>query len=415
MKKSLGFLRAQGWLVLLLASQSAVIADAPRGGRGGSAGQFHKAGGGNGGGGMKVMPRQVVTPSGGNFGGSTVKKFPGGVPSGVVPIKSTGPVFGPNVKPRLPQTNPFPGGTVSNGGIVTKLPGGKPKLPIVDPVFSGGPVKPKLPGGPIVTGPGKPKLPIIDPIFSGGPVKPKLPGGPIVAGPGKPKPPFVPIDPGIGNGKPGSGNHHKNWNNKFWFGGWGGYGGYGNPYFHNHPWWWHQHCWYPQWHGCYGGFNCPVIQPCPLPVYYSSVVTLPAPTVTVLASSSTVAVEAGQVDMAIMAVKVLDKGSPEQGMLFRVMIGNRGSADLTVPARLAVFAAKETQTTGELPRTVVTLPPVAAGKTVELDVRFPKTAHGYPMMIVAVEMPSGVPDANEQDNIAQGEIASLPGMEPDAQ
>ena len=430
MKRPLGFLRAQGWLVLLLASQSAAVADAPRGVRSGPSGHFH-GGGNGGGGGMKVMPRQVVPSSGGNFGGGnfggqTVKKFPAGSWN----VKVNGPVPGPIVKPRLPSTTPFPGGTIGNGGIVPKLPGSKPKLP-GDPIFNGGPVKPRFPGGPIITGPGKPKLPV-DPIFSGGPVKPKLPGGPIITVPGKPKfpidpifsggpvkPPKIPIDPGIGNGKPGggkpgSGNHHHHWNDKSWFGGWGGYGGYFGGY---HPWWHdhHHHNWYPHWHGCYGGFNCPVIQPCSLPVYYNPVVTIPAPSVTLLASNPPVTIEATQVDLAVMAVKVLDKGSPDQGMLFRVMVGNRGTADLVVPARLAIFAARETQTPGELPRTIVSVPPVAAGKTVELDVRFPKTAFGYPMMVVALEMQQGVKDANEQDNIAQGEIASLPGMEPDAQ
>lgn len=404
MKRALGFLHAQGMLVLLLASQSVAIADGPRGGRSASSGHINKVagfvnggGGGGGGGSMKVMPRQIASPSGsqsgGNFGGTTVKKFTGGLPSGNVPIKINGPISGPLVKPRLPNTNPFPGGTVSNGGIVPKFPGGKPKFPI-DPIFSGGTVKPKFPVGPILTGPVKPKLPIIDPVFPGGPVKPQVPK--------------IPIDPGIGNGKPGNGNSHHHGNNKFCFGGWGGYG---SSFCGTYPWWWHQHCWYPHWHGCYGGFNCPVIQPCPLPVYYDTVVTLPAPVVSV----QTVAVEATQVDMAVMAVKVLDKGSPDRGILFRVMVGNKGTGDLTVPARLAIFAARETQTIGELPRTIVPLPPVAAGRTVELDVRFPNTANGYPMMIVAVEMPEGVKDANEQDNIAQGEIASLPGMEPDAQ
>lgn len=422
MRKTSMFHRAQGLLVLLLVSQSATFAGPPKG----VGNRVMQSGGQSSSqGGMKVTPHVFVPPMGGSSGPQVIKTMPGKFPSGnpvfnglpnVTGGGSKGPVLDPGIGngkgPSVPGMGPFLPGKVdpifSTGGRTPTLPGTSggsgPFVPI-------GGINSKLPikGGPLfpsggVIGNG----PKVDPIFSSGGKGPKLPGGidPIFSG-GKPKLPKLPgpiIDPGIGNGQsPGKGNGK--------WGSWGGsgycYGGNCGPF----PPWWYEPCWYPHWHGCYGNFQCPVIQPYPLSCYYQTVYTVPVVT------ASNVVVEPGMtnVDLVVMAVKVLEPGTPERGTLFRIQLGNKGPSDLDAATRVAIFAGHETKTDGALPRTLAAIPGLAAGKTTELDVRFPKEAYGYPMLIVAVELPKGYRDLTEQDNIAQGEIAGLSGMEPAAQ
>jgi len=446
------FYRTQGLLVLLIVSQTATYAGPPKG----TSGRVMQSGGQSSNhNGMKVTPKVFVPQTGLGTGSHVIKTMPGKFPVGNAnpvfgnggPTIIKGPILG---LPKGPILDPGIGnGTVGKPPIKIKpfIPG---KGPVLDPGIGNGTVgKPPIKVGPFFPGKG-PIIPgKIDPIFSSGgsgpfvPIggingKPPIKGGPVFPGGGvigngpkgpvdpifsggKPKLPKLPgpiLDPGIGNGQsPGNGNGNGNGNKKWhpwWGGGWGGWGGNGYCYGGNcgpFPPWWYEPCWYPQWDGCYGHFHCPVIQPCPLPVYYQTVYTVPVVT------ASTVAVEAGvtSVDLMVMSVKVLEPGTPDMGTLFRVQLGNKGPSDLAAATRVAIFAAKETKTAGELPRTIAAIPSLAAGKTIELDVRFPKEAYGDPMLIVAVELPKGYRDVNEQDNIAQGEIAGLSGMEPAAQ
>ena len=387
MRKTSMFHGTQGLLVLLLVSQTASFAGPPKGTSGRvmqSGGQSsHQSG-------MKVTPKVFVPQTGLGTSSHVIKTMPGKFPVGNV-----NPVFGNG------------GPTIIKGRVL-----GGAKGPVLDPGIGNGTVgkppitiKPYVPGkGPLI--PGK-----IDPVFSSGGSGPFVPIGGVS---GKPPIKGGPVFPGggvIGNGQsPGNGNGNTKWH-PWWGGGWGGsgycYGGNCGPF----PPWWYEPCWYPQWDGCYGHFHCPVIQPYPISCYYQTVYTVPVVT------ASTVTVEPGltNVDLMVMSVKVLEPGTPAQGTLFRVQLGNKGPSDLAAATRVAIFAAQETKTAGELPRTIAAIPSLDAGKTIEVDIRFPKEAYGDPLLIVAVELPKGYRDVNEQDNIAQGEIAGLSGMEPAAQ
>jgi hypothetical protein len=286
-------------------------------------------------------------------------KFPGKFPGNVGPIVDTG-------TPKFPPK--FPGGV---GPILDPK-----KPPIFDPKLP-----PKFPGG---------VGPILDPIK---PPKfpPKFPGGPIVD----------PNPGGGGNGGPGNGGGNGGGNGNG--GGGGGGGGKGNSHHHHwcwgwgNGWGWNPPCWTP-WPGCYGDFHCPVIQPYPL------VVTEVVPVV------ETVFVP-GTVDLSITSVLVVQKPSPNLGMLLRVTVTNKGSVDLAANARLGLFASHPGQTMGEMPRAVQLLEPLVSGQTTEIAIRLPVEANSRSLLLIAVEMPEGYRDANEQDNVAQGEIARLPGME----
>jgi len=354
-------------IVLVMASPlCSVHAGGPRGGQGRSVGQI---GTGNFSGqnvqnmGSKSMTPRVLsggtqmTPINvGNIGGKTL----GGRTIGGTFTPISGGTKGP-LNPLPGTINPFPG---NNGGNGNQAGGGKgPHVPFpgtinpfpgtVNP-FPGG----KPPKGPIVVGP-------INPFP--GTINPNPPGNPPSNPPSTPptNPPSTPP-----TNPPGSGN------------------GNGHGHGHCHPWY---PCWRP-WVGCYGTFRCPIVQPVYLPV-----------AVTEVAVSN-----AHDIDLSIVSARILEPASMSQGALVRLQIVNKGPRSLDVPARVGLFGAEMNQTSGDMPSVTGEMMSLAVGATTTMDLRMPVEANRKPVMIVAIEMPEGYRDVNEQDNVAMGEMAKLP-------
>jgi hypothetical protein len=114
-----------------------------------------------------------------------------------------------------------------------------------------------------------------------------------------------------------------------------------------------------------------------------------------------------QIDLGVKEVRVVEPGTSEQGPMYRVFITNKGPMALDVATRVALVAIKDSEPTADTPRMVESLKSLAVGETAELNMRLPVAAGGFPMMLVAVEIPENFEDTNEQDNLAQGEVAQL--------
>jgi hypothetical protein len=213
-----------------------------------------------------------------------------------------------------------------------------------------------------------------------------------------------------GNGWYGSGCCGNGWYGNGccgnYYGGWWGCGNYGYG------------CgnWFGNCCGCY----YPTVQPYPLtvcsPIYVSQPATVVqvAPVTTVVKEVATElppspsAVSAREIDLAIKEVKVLAKGDAQNGPMYRVLITNKGPANLDRPARVALISINDGKPSTDTPRLIETLKSLKVGETAELDMRLPVTANTFPMLLVAVETPESFKDTNEQDNVAQGEVAQLP-------
>ena len=216
-----------------------------------------------------------------------------------------------------------------------------------------------------------------------------------------------------GNGWLGNGNCGNGWygngccNN---FGGW-----YGNGY------WGCGHYGYGcgNWFGNSCGCYYPVVQPYPLTVCPPIYVTQPATVVQVAPVTTTMVQEvapelppapatAREIDLAIKEVKVLAKGDAQNGPMYRVFITNKGPMNLDQPSRVALISINDGKPSADTPRMIETLKSLKVGETAELDMRLPVAANTFPMLLVAVEVPETFKDTNEQDNVAQGEVAQLP-------
>lgn len=244
------------------------------------------------------------------------------------------------------------------------------KPPILNPLPAPmPPIKPLPPIKPPVGNPGGPLNPFPNPLP---PIKPL---------PFPPTPPINPNPPGGGNG-----------------------GGNGNGNGHGHGCHWPHH--WNHWVGCINVyFPCPrVIQPCPLPCVGETVIVTPVVTETVVSGSVT---RIG-IDLAVREVKVLSRGDATNGALYRVMIVNNGTMDLTGKARIALFAVGDAQPDASTPQVLGEFNGLKAGETAIVDVRMPVAGNALPNLLVAVEVPEGVQDLNESNNVAMGEVAKLP-------
>ena len=140
---------------------------------------------------------------------------------------------------------------------------------------------------------------------------------------------------------------------------------------------------------------------------------MPAPVVSVTQSASVAAPVATMrtVDLSIAGVQVMDRGTADRGMRLRVKVANKGPMDLMDATRVAAFAANSGEPTGELPRSMAMLNGLAAGQTRDVEIDMPLSANGMPMLIAGVELPENYVDANEKDNVAQGPVDQLLGMQ----
>ncbi|MEK6258377.1 MAG: hypothetical protein AABP62_07125 [Planctomycetota bacterium] len=317
---------------------------------------------GNGGGSFKSLPGKVSAPQGTFKPVTTPFKPPKVLPVGGFPVNPLpplgpiGPIKPPTVKP--PTANPFP----PLGPIGPIKP---PKVNPFPPIGPIGPVKPPIvnplpPIGPI--GPIKPPVGPFPPI---GPINPLPPIGPL--------PPFPPINPNPPM-PPVCPPHHG----------------------HCHP---HWGCW-TGWVG--GWINCPIVQPCSLPVV-SVVEVVPVQTTVVVLETAR-----REIDLAVKEVRVVEKANAERGPLYRVYITNKSLNDLDVPTRVALLGVNGEQPTDDTPRAIETLKSLRGGETVAMDIRLPATSASYPLLLAVVEVPETYTDTNEQDNVAQGEVARLP-------
>ncbi|MCA9096599.1 MAG: hypothetical protein KDA68_24130, partial [Planctomycetaceae bacterium] len=161
---------------------------------------------------------------------------------------------------------------------------------------------------------------------------------------------------------------------------------------HCHPWY---PCWRP-WVGCYGTFRCPIVQPVYLPVVSTTVPVVVAEGMN------------HDVDLSIVSATIMEPASMTQGALVRLQIVNKGPSNLEMPARVGMFGAEMNQTSGDMPSVTGEMMSLAVGATTTMDLRMPVEANRKPVMIVAIEMPEGYRDVNEQDNVAMGEMAKLP-------
>lgn len=268
------------------------------------------------------------------------------------------------------------GNPISIGGKlpVTQLPGNFHPLP--------GTIKPN---------PGTPNPGTVSPFPGGFPSK-----GPIVSGPFNPLPGTVNPNPGNnnppgnnppGNNPPGNnppGNNQPGNNQP-------GHGNCGNG--HCYPLY---PCWRP-WIGCFGTFRCPTtVQPVYLPV----VIQTTPDTVTQSQNRN--------VDLSIVSATIVEPAGTSQGALVRLQILNKGPMSLDLPARVAVFGAEMNQTSGDMPNAKGEMKSMAVGETSTMELRMPVESINKPVLIVAIEMPEGYRDLNEQDNVAMGEMAKLP-------
>ncbi|MBL8810675.1 MAG: hypothetical protein JNM43_10900 [Planctomycetaceae bacterium] len=268
------------------------------------------------------------------------------------------------------------------------------------PILAGTPISVNpipTPFKPPITKPGIPLNPLPGPGFPIKPIKPTKP--PIVINPGGPLNPFpmppikplppinpnpnpIPPTPPINPNPPGGGH--------------GGGHGHGNGHGCN----WHHH--WNHWVGCINVyFPCPrVIQPCPLPCVGQTVIVTPVVTDTLVTRLG--------IDLAVREVKVLSLGNATEGTLYRVLITNNGSMDMTGEARIALFAVGDAQPDASTPQVLGTFNGLKAGETAIVDVRMPVAGNALPNLLVAVEIPEGVQDLNEANNVAIGEVAKLP-------
>jgi hypothetical protein len=222
----------------------------------------------------------------------------------------------------------------------------------------------------------------------------------------------------------GNGLFGNNFCGNGWFGnGCWGNGWCGNGYCNNYcgGWWGSSNYGYGcgNWFGNSCGCYYPVVQPYPLTVCSPIYVTQPATVVQVAPVTTTVAKEvapevapaplsAREIDLAIKEVKVLAKGDAQNGPMYRVFVTNKGPMNLDQPSRVALISINDGKPSADTPRMIETLKSLKVGETAELDMRLPVAANTFPMLLVAVEVPETFKDTNEQDNVAQGEVAQLP-------
>ena len=230
-------------------------------------------------------------------------------------------------------------------------------------------------------------FPTFPPIVGQGPTKPihpNWPQGPI--GPIGPIGPKPPVTPPINPNPPGG--HH------------GGHGGYGGGCHNNWNLWVnHIGCW----------VRCPiVVRPCPLPVcdYSTGICT----TVVIQPVIQTLphVYAAGEVDLAVREVRILKAADAVSGPVYQVFVTNNGPSALTVDARVALFGVGDSAPDENTPRVLQNFSGLLVGETAVVEVQMPVAANQFPYLLVAVEVPEGVRDTDESNNLAQGEVARLP-------
>lgn len=350
---------------------------------------------------MPVHQIQPITNLGQNSNGRGTIKLPGNtnLVGNLQQSKGTKPILPINVGPSNGSSSNGGKGSLNFGNLISNRSLNSNSIKHVMPIsLNGSQSKPSVPNGM-----GKK----IDPMFSQGQKK-TLPY--VYGGLG-----------GFGLGFCGNGCYGNGFCGNGWFG-----NGCCNPLWFDCGW-----CGYGCGNYCGGWWNCnnyccgyyPIYQPYPLTVCSPIYVTQPASAVSTAPSTTTVVINndvdkdvppsptqtsAREIDLGVKEVKVLSKGDAQNGPLYRVSIMNKGPMKLDKPARVAVISINDGKPSTETPRMIETVKSLNVGETVELDMRLPVAANTFPMLLVAVETPESFKDANEQDNVAQGEVAQLP-------
>jgi hypothetical protein len=146
-------------------------------------------------------------------------------------------------------------------------------------------------------------------------------------------------------------------------------------HFHHCPWW---YCWdYPVWCPLYGvgcgyWYDVPVVE-----------------------------IRQG-VDLQLLAVRMIDAGSPEQnlGPAFRVWIRNNSPIAIAHPFNVVALAARNTVATADLPQAGVRVDTIDAGQTLPVDIRLPVEANqpGFPLLHVLVDSHREIAEVFENNN-----------------
>jgi hypothetical protein len=188
--------------------------------------------------------------------------------------------------------------------------------------------------------------------------------------------------------------------------------------------------------GCYGGYTATIVQPVPLTAYPSTYVTSQVPAVTAQSSqaipldtqlaslpplATTVASNdysgllppgpasnsLRQIDLNVADVKVVEPGTANRGPLYRVVVSNNGPMNMDVPTRIAAISIKDGKPSDDTPRVIETIKPLKVGESAEIQLRLPVAANAFAGLLIATEIPESCTDVNEQNNLAQGDVAQL--------
>jgi hypothetical protein len=333
-----------GFLVLVLAGSSEALAD-KRGGGGRSGGNSGAARINAGnGGGARISGNMSAA-----IGSRPLKAYSGAAFQGAAAGTSRSRTKMPTVNPGLianPSRFPNPGKFQS---LTPLNPGSGPK-PTFPPIVGQKPTKP------------------INPTW------PTNPGG---------FPTTPPINPNPPTGNPG---------------------GHGHGH-HHHNWYWHGHAHWNLWTRHVGSsIRCPIVtRPCALPCVGETVVVTQPVVVTLPQVYA-----ANELDLAVREVRVLRPADATRGTLFQVFVNNNGPSDLTQNTRLALFGVGDAAPDENTPSAIKSFTGLKAGDTTIIEVEMPVSVTRYDNLLVAVEVPEGVVDINESNNLAQGEIARLP-------
>ena len=179
-----------------------------------------------------------------------------------------------------------------------------------------------------------------------------------------------PIDPGKGDGN-GNGNGKGNckpYGNNY-CGGW--------PFFYPYPWW--SNC---GWGGCYNGYGngycggyystMPVYTPVTSSVT-QTVYETPAPQPETTAVMPTAAGSA-TVDLELVEVRQLDRGTADSGPAFRVTLRNKSGQAVTTSFHVALAATVGRQPSADGAFVAEVVAGIEAGQPVSVDVRLPAKA-----------------------------------------
>jgi hypothetical protein len=118
--------------------------------------------------------------------------------------------------------------------------------------------------------------------------------------------------------------------------------------------------------------------PCPVVTVYEYPVWQPLP---VVSSGTWVDVPVVQAssgeDLQLLAVRFVDPGHQEEnlGPRYRVWMRNNGVADLKAPMDVTVFASNEERLSDQVVQAGVSIPEIATGDTIAVDVRLPADAN----------------------------------------